>query len=505
MSTEHNSDRTDEARGVNRRGLIAGAGVAAAGAALPVELAGAKPRGGRRGRRHADVVVVGAGLAGLTAATRLREAGKSVVVLEARGRVGGRTHSIPLDGGAWLDVGGQWVGPTQDRILALADEVGVNTFPTYNDGNNVLHWDGANSTYPADALVPPVPDGGAGALITATIELDGLAAELPLDRPWEWSDAREWDGKTFETWKLEKFNKRGARVAMDVVAEAVFACEPRDVSALFVLWYIGQAGNDGTDGSLARLISTAGGAQESRFVGGSERVSKKLAKRLGRRLVLGAPVNRIENRKGRVVVHASGTQVRAERAIVAIPPTLAGRITYDPILPAIRDQLTQRMPQGSAIKIQAVYDEPFWRDNGLSGQALSDTGPIKVTFDNTPPSGSPGVLVGFMEGHDARTWGLQRPKRRRAAALKSFARYFGAKAAKPREYVEKNWAQEEWTRGCYEAFTPPGVLSDYGRALRKPVGRIHWAGTETATHWIGYMDGAVQSGERAAAEVLGEL
>lgn len=491
--------------GISRRGLIAGAGAAAAGAALPLQAADAGGRGGGRRRRDADVVVVGAGLAGLTAAKQVAEAGRSVVVLEARNRVGGRIHSIDLEGEDWLDVGGQWVGPTQDRMLALADSLGVKTFPTYNDGENVLHWEGSNSTYPADALVPPVPDGGAGALVTATIELDGLAAGLPLESPWDWPGAGEWDGRTFETWKLERFETRGGRVAMDVVTEAVLACQPRDVSSLFVLWYIAQAGNEETEGSLARLISTAGGAQESRFVGGAERVARRLAKRLGRRVVLGAPVRRIETGKGRVVVHARGTQVRARRAIVAVPPTLAGRISYDPPLPALRDQLTQRLPQGSAIKVQAVYDEPFWREDGLSGQTISDEGPVKVTFDNTPPRGGPGVLVGFLEGHDARTWGARSAAKRREAALGSFARYFGPRAARPRDYVERNWAEEPWTRGCYEAFAPPGVLSDYGRALRKPIGPIHWAGTETATHWIGYMDGAVRSGERAAEEVLGNL
>jgi monoamine oxidase len=292
---------------------------------------------------------------------------------------------------------------------------------------------------------------------------------------------------------------------MDVVTEAVLACQPRDVSSLFFLWYIAQAGNEGTGGSLARLISTPGGAQESRFVGGAERVSSRLAKRLGRRVVLGAPVRRIEIGKGRVVVHAKGARVRARRAIVAVPPTLAGRITYDPPLPALRDQLTQRLPQGSAIKVQAVYDEPFWREDDLSGQTISDEGPVKVTFDNTPPSGGPGVLLGFLEGHDARTWGARNASKRRKAALESFARYFGPRALKPTRYVERNWAEEQWTRGCYEAFAPPGVLSDYGRALRKPIGPIHWAGTETATRWIGYMDGAVSSGERAAEEVLGDL
>jgi monoamine oxidase len=194
--------------------------------------------------------------------------------------------------------------------------------------------------------------------------------------------------------------------------------------------------------------------------------------------------------------------VTAARVIVAVPPTLAGRITYDPPLPAVRDQLTQRVPAGSVIKCHAVYDTPFWREAGLTGQATGDRGPVKVVFDNSPPAGSPGVLLAFLEGKAARRLNRVGPAERRDAVLGSLVDFFGPHAAKPVEYVELDWSEEEWTRGCYGAHFPPGVWTQYGPALRAPVGRIHWAGAETATVWSGYMDGAVQSGERAAAEVL---
>jgi monoamine oxidase len=197
--------------------------------------------------------------------------------------------------------------------------------------------------------------------------------------------------------------------------------------------------------------------------------------------------------------------VTADRAIVAMAPTMCGRIEYRPGLPALRDQLTQRVPMGSVLKCQAIYDRPFWRDDGLTGQATSDAGPAKVTFDNSPPEGAPGVMLGFVEGHDAREWGRRPAGERRDAVLQSFARYFGERMLQPVEYVEMNWGEEPWSRGCYVGFTPPGVLLDYGEALREPVGPIHWAGTETATEWNGYMEGAVQSGERAAKEVLQSL
>jgi monoamine oxidase len=187
---------------------------------------------------------------------------------------------------------------------------------------------------------------------------------------------------------------------------------------------------------------------------------------------------------------------------VAIPPTLAGRIVYEPALPALRDQLTQRMPMGTVAKCMAIYDRPFWREDGLSGQATSDRGPTRAIFDNSPPDGSPGVLLGFLEGDFARELGRAPPEDRRRAVLGTFERLFGPGAASPEGWVERLWAEEEWTRGCYGCYMPTGGWTAYGRALRKPIGTLHWAGAETGTVWNGYMDGAVQSGERAAREVL---
>jgi monoamine oxidase len=309
-----------------------------------------------------------------------------------------------------------------------------------------------------------------------------------------------------ETWKRNNVPSDGGRFLLDVGLEAVFAAEPRDLSLLFLLFYIASAGNESTPGTFERLINTAGGAQESRFVGGSQLVSINVAKQLGKRVVLGAPARRIEQTGGGVRVDCDGGVVaRGKQVIVAMAPTLAGRIEYEPALPALRDQLTQRVPMGSVIKCEAVYDKPFWRDAGLTGQAVSDASPVRITFDNTPPDGSPGVLLGFIEGAAAREYGSKSAGERRTAVLNNFATYFGQAALKPRAYYEMNWSTEEWTRGCYTGYTPPGVLLDYGPALREPVGRIHWAGTETATIWAGYMDGAVRSGQRAAKEALASL
>jgi monoamine oxidase len=278
------------------------------------------------------------------------------------------------------------------------------------------------------------------------------------------------------------------------------AAHPADVSLLHVLFYTHSAG------SFDLLVGTEGGAQQDRFVGGSQLVSQRVAEELGEeRLVLGAPARRIEHGTDGVRVSADGFDVRARRAIVTLPPVLAGRLVYDPPLPGLRDQLTQHMPQGSVVKCMAIYPEPFWRAEGLTGQVTSEAGPVKVVFDNSPPDGSPGVLLGFLEGRQARRLGAVTPAERREAVVACFARYFGARAARPDGYVEKVWADEEFSRGCYGGYFPPNGWSDFGPALRTPIGPIHWAGAETATRWCGYMDGAVSSGERAADEALQSL
>jgi monoamine oxidase len=283
-----------------------------------------------------------------------------------------------------------------------------------------------------------------------------------------------------------------------LIVEAVLSVEPRDVSWLYFLAYVHAAG--GVNALVAN--AGAGGAQDFRVHGGTQGIAVAMARALHGRVLLGQPVTRIDQGKGGVTVHTEALAVHAKRAIVAIPPNLAGRILYEPALPALRMQLTQRMPVGSLIKTIAVYDQPFWRADGLNGQANSDQGPVKVTFDASPANGRPGVLLGFVDGDDARRMSDLPLRARRKLALQSYVRYFGARAAKPRLYIDQVWDKETYTGGCPVGIMPPGVMTEYGRALRTPCGRIHWAGTETATVWTGYMDGAVQSGERAAAEVL---
>jgi monoamine oxidase len=485
-------------RQLTRRHLLAEGGAVAAAAAFPAA-AGAKSR---PRRRHADVIVVGAGFAGIATARALEQAGRSVIVLEARDRVGGRVLNHAIGDGKVLEVGGQWVGPTQDRLAALAETVGVGTFKSYNEGQGVLLYRGNRSTFSTKGplgAIPPVVDGLAEAAV-ALAKLDQMSTQVPVSAPWQ--GPLEWDGQTFETWKLANILTPGGRFLLDLGFTSVFAAEPRDVSLLYTLFYVASAGNAQAPGTFERLINVEGGAQESRFVGGSQLVAQRAARPLN--IVSRAPVRRIEARRGVRVVTDRGSYT-AKRVVVAVPPTLAGRIDYAPALPALRDQLTQRMPMGIVVKTMTIYDEPFWRAEGLAGYTNADTDPVRLTFDNSPPDGSPGVLLSFIEADAARRWSTRSKAQRRAAVLDNLAAFYGERARSPKAYLEMSWAKEPWSRGCYEGYMAPGVLSAYGSVLRAPVGRIHWAGTETADYWTGYMDGAVRSGERAAAEVLSAL
>ena len=445
--------------------------------------------------RDADLVVIGAGLAGLAAARVAAAAGASVVVVEARDRVGGRVLNEEIGGGQIVEVGGQWIGPTQDRLASVASELGVATFPTFGEGENVIEYGGRLRRY--RGTIPRINPAVLLDVERAQRRLNRLARRVPLDAPWDAPKAAALDGQTAATWLRRNLATKPGRMLLELGIESVWAAQPEDLSLLHLLFYIHSAG------SLELLFDTEGGAQQDRFVGGSQRIAILMAQELGREhLILEAPVRMIRRGEHGVTVEADGATVRARRAVVALAPTLAGRIAYDPPLPGFRDQLTQRMPLGTVAKCMAIYDEPFWRGEGLSGQGTSDTGPVKLTFDNSPPDGAPGVLLGFLEGRRARELGRLHAEERRAAVVDCFARLFGPRAARPDGYVERLWADEEWSRGCYGCHMPTGAWTAYGPALREPIGPLHWAGAEYATVWNGYMDGAVRSGEATASAAL---
>jgi monoamine oxidase len=444
-----------------------------------------------------DVAVVGAGLAGLVAARRLAARGASVAVLEARDRVGGRLLSEGLGDGKQVELGGQWVGPTQDRVLELARELGVETFPTHVEGSNLLELGGRLTRY--TGTIPRLSPAVLADIALARRRVERLARRVDRDAPWRTASAETLDSQTFASWLLHGMRTRKARLMMRIAGRTVWGTEPAEMSLLHVLFYVRSAGG------FDRLMDTEGGAQQDRLVGGAALLATRIADELGDRVLLGAAVRRIDDRQRGLRIEADGATARSRLAIVAIPPPLRARIEFEPALPPLHVQLAQRMAQGWLVKCLAVYPEPFWRGDGLSGEALSETGPASLTFDNSPPDGSPGVLVGFVGGADARRAARLPAADRRRLVLGGFSRLFGPRAAEPERYVELDWARETWSAGGPTCYMPPGGWTGYGPALREPTGRIRWAGTETASVWNGYMDGAVRSGERAAEEALAAL
>jgi monoamine oxidase len=489
---------------ISRRRLLQAGAAAGAGTLIR----GVPYAQGAPPTRRADVAVVGAGFAGLTAARELVRAGHSVIVLEARDRVGGRVLNKSLGDGEESERGGTFIGPTQDHIAKLAEEMEVATFPTYNEGNNVFIFDdGSRVEWSADSptgSAPPDPQ-TLPEIAVVVARLDQMSTEVPVDAPWEAASAADWDGQTLEKWIEQNSVTPRFRSLVPFATRPIFGAEPRELSLLFTLFYIAASGNERNPGTFERNFNTSGGAQESRFVGGSQLICLRVAEQLGGRVVLGSPVRRIVQSPGDIRVESSRLTVNASRVIVAIPPVLAGDIAFQPQLPPQRQQLQRRLPQGTLLKVTAVYDEPFWRAKGYTGQGGTTGGPVSATFDDSPPDGSPGVLFGFVGGDEGRKFMPMSVADRRAAVLGQFVEWFGGEAAGPRDYFETNWPAEEWSRGGPVGIAAPGVYTAYGPALRQPVGRIHWAGTETSTYWNGYMDGAVRSGKRAALEVIDRL
>jgi monoamine oxidase len=447
---------------------------------------------GGTAQRSADVAVVGAGLSGLAAARALADAGREVVVLEARDRVGGRLYNATLGDGVTVDLGGQWVGSDHARVQRLAGELGIETFPQHGAGRNLLDVGGKRRRY--RGTIPRLGLRVLWDIFVARRRFDRLARAVGAEQPWAAERAAELDGETLAEWCERNVRTEIARELIGLAGRTVWGTGPEELSMLHVLFYVSAAGG------FDKLIDTEGGAQQDRLDGGAQLLPLGLAESLGDRVLLGAPVRRIAQSDDGVRVSADGVEVEAAHAIVAVPPAIAARIELDP-LPSGRPELAERLRPGALTKCMALYEQPFWRVDGLSGEAVTDAGPVTLTFDSSPRDGSAGVLLGFVGGPEARELAALPPAERRAPVLACFERLYGPRAAQPLEYAEQTWSEEDWSGGGPTSNFGPGGWTECGPALREPSGRIHWAGTETATVWSGYMEGALQAGERAAAEL----
>ncbi len=446
-------------------------------------------------RLDVDVCVVGAGYAGLTAAWRLHQAGRSVAVLEARDRVGGRIWTTTLADGTAVDRGGAWLAPYHDVMFGLAAEFGVSTYRTYVAGAHLLI--GKEKTHRYTGLIPKISLWAILTLVRANRRIDKMARTVPVEAPWTAERADEWDQQTVADWMARSGVKHPlARDLFDSAVRGLFTGDLADVS-LLDLFFLAHA-----HGSIENLFSIEGGGQETLVDGGAGAIAARMADALGDAVHLDAPVRSITQGDDGVVIEADGLTVAGQSAIITVPPALALDIAFDPVLPEGRVALYRAAVAGPETKTLLVYDEPFWRAEGFSGQTAEPQSVAEVTIDASPVAGNAGVLASFTFGPVAERFDAMDGDERRRLLLDAMAARLGPRAAEPVEVIETPWAEQEWTRGCSMAHFPPGALTRYGHLLREPVGRLHWAGTETSTVSHGAMDGAARSGERAAVEVL---
>lgn len=446
--------------------------------------------------QHFDVVVIGAGLSGLTAAEILARAGRRVAVVEARERVGGRSLTVQSASGMSVDLGGQWIGPTQHRVQGLVERLGLKTYPQYSQGYKRQHIAGAQRRY--QGTIPALPAFALMELQCRIWQLDASARRCPPDAAWQHPDAESLDSLSLADW-MDRIWSEQTRRLLRLAAHAVFAMEPERISMLQFLAYVQSAGG------LMDLLEVEGGAQQTRIAGGTQQLSEGLAARFrdcGGELLLGEPVTVLDQDAERALVVTPDRELEADRVIVAMAPADQTRIDMATAASAARRQIGHEMPMGSVIKCVAIYDKPFWRDQGDSGEYVGEAEPLRMSFDASPPDRHCGALVGFILGRAVQRWNRKSQAERQQAVCQQLASLFGEPAAEPLEYLDQDWSSEEWTGGCYVGLFGPGRMRPHAPLLREAEGRVHWAGTETAGRWNGYFDGAIEAGERAALEVL---
>ncbi|MCO5247420.1 MAG: FAD-dependent oxidoreductase [Chitinophagales bacterium] len=441
-----------------------------------------------------DYIIVGAGYAGIAAASVLHSSGKNFVIVEARERIGGRVNTITLpNSNTVIDVGAQWIGPTQHKIWDWVYRHKVETVEGHDTGKNIFNYKGKTIKY--SGTIPKIDPLSLIDLGIAMKRIDNMAKSINVETPWSHPKAEEWDGITMNTWIRRNSLTAKARLSLNIGLETVFACQSSEISLLHFLFYCKSGDN------LDALLAVTNGAQQTLFVNGAQHLLEQEVQPFKDKIILNQPVKSIYQDDKSVIARTKDIEIKGKRIILALSPAMCQKIHFEQALPKRKAQLLQRVPMGAAMKCFGVYEKPFWRDKNFSGQIVSDRTPFHVSFDCSKKDGR-GIFLFFVEGENARDF-IELPENvRKEKFLQEVAKYYGNEALHPIDYIDKCWTEEEYSGGCYTGNMTPGSWVQFGASLRAVTGRIHWAGTETATQWSGYMDGAIQSGYRTAQEVL---
>lgn len=445
-----------------------------------------------------QAVIVGGGFSGIAAAKRLHEAGISFLVLEARERLGGRVYTKRFENELYLDFGGQWIGPTQDRMYELCKEHGIGYFETYNQGKNVLDLGEKLKTY--RGTIPKLDIFSLLNLDWVIRKLEKLARQIDPRAPWNHLKAKEWDRQSLDQYLLKKSKTKACYQVIRVGCETIFACDPHEVSLLHALFYI----RSGT--SLDCLINIKNGAQQHRIKGGMQTLVEAMAKPFIQQIRFNSPVQKVSHSTDGVEISGQGFSFSASKVILTVPPPLLAEIHFSPALSKEKTELLKKYPMGRVGKCFMIYDKPFWRSDGFSGQSVSgEISFFQTLFDCSPADGSKGILMGFTIGSRADHFFEMEKNERKAEMLKTLEKYFGEEANLPIRYEDFSMSDEPYSKGCYAGLMPNLAWTEYRDAYRKPIPPLYFAGTEAAVRWHGYIEGAVLAGESAADEVITSL
>ena len=445
------------------------------------------------------VIVIGAGLSGLTAASKLSQKNIPIIVLESLDRVGGRTFT---ENG--VDQGAGYVGSTQTAVYQLIDELKIQTSKvpgfgyeyTFKLDDEVLH-----SKIVLDDLFHYLTPKELLAAAFAILQVYGFGAVIPKDTPWTAPNAEELDAMTVRNWINLCFpvgkGYDSARKIFDFICRTPLGIEPSETSFLYFLWYMKVA-----TGFFHLLFP----AQDEILVGGTQQMSIRLNENLPaeqQAKLSNAVMHVSQDDNGVTVTTTDGQKYEGDRCVIACTPHLRTKITFDPLLPPRSNQLPQRTPMGTTIKVHVFYETRFWMDKGYNGNVSNfDTDSVSQVYDVTEPDGKP-CLQGFYVGKPGRVAARETKEERRQNVLEFFQKVFESdKALEPTDYVEYIWDSRTYIGGAPVGTCPAGTLTYFGTALRDVVGRIHFGGTETSDAWAGYMDGAIRSGQRVAEEIL---